>query len=84
MSEGAVCLGSAFRDARKVTRAVERHLPNTPVVMVHNTLTFPRPNIYSVRAGEWAGIQSCVDYLTSRGRPAKCCWSSTKIVSAVR
>ena len=66
--EGAVCLGSAFRDARKVTRAVEHHLPNTPVVMVHNTLTFPRPNIYSVGADEVAGIQSCVDYLTSRGR----------------
>lgn len=52
----------------KVTRAVEHHLPNTPVVMVHNTLTFPRPNIYSVGADEVAGIQSCVDYLTSRGR----------------
>lgn len=36
--------------------------------MVHNTLTFPRPNIYSVGADEVAGIQSCVDYLTSRGR----------------
>ena len=61
--EGAVCLGDAFRDARKVTRAVEHHLPNTPVVMVHNTLTFPRPNIYSVGADEVAGIQNCVDYL---------------------
>ena len=57
-----------LRDACKVTRAVEHHLPNTPVVMVHNTLTFPRPNIYSVGADEVAGIQSCVDYLTSRGR----------------
>lgn len=66
--EGAVCLGTTFRDAQRVTRAVEKHLPDTPVIMVHNTHTFPRPNIYSVGADEVAGIQSCVEYLAKRGR----------------
>lgn len=66
--EGAVCLGDAFRNVEAVTRAVERHLPDTPVVMVHNTMTFPLPNIYSVGADEKEGIESCVEFLAARGR----------------
>lgn len=66
--EGAICLGDAFRDVGKVTRAVEQHLPKTPVVMVHNTMNFQRSNIYSVGADEAAGIQSCVDHLGKKGR----------------
>lgn len=66
--EGAVCLGDAFRDVEAVTYAVKRHLPNTPVVMIHNTMTFPLPNIYSIGADEKEGIESCVDFLARRGR----------------
>ena len=66
--EGAVCLGDAFCNVEAVTRAVQRHLPNTPVVMVHNTMTFPLPNIYSIGADEKEGIESCVDFLAARGR----------------
>lgn len=66
--EGAVCLGDAFRDVEAVTWAVKKHLPDTPVVMVHNTMTFPLPNVYSVGADEKEGIESCVQYLAARGR----------------
>lgn len=66
--EGVVCMGDAFRDVEAVTQAVKRHLPETPVVMVHNTMTFSLPNIYSVGADEKEGIESCVDYLAQRGR----------------
>lgn len=65
---GVVCLGPAFRNVKQVTDSVKRHLPETPVVMVHNTYSFPLPNIYSIGADEQAGIISCVDYMVRRGR----------------
>ncbi len=66
--EGVVCLGSAFRNTEAVLRAVEQHLPKTPVIMAHNTVSFPRDNIYSVGSDERAGIQSTVDFLVRKGR----------------
>lgn len=66
--EGAICMGSTFRNVDIVSRAVECHLPNTPIVMVHNTMDFPRSNIYSIGADEATGIQNCVDYLVRKGR----------------
>ena len=66
--EGVVCLGNAFQDVERVSQAVECHLPNTPVVMAHNTASFLLPNIYSVGADERDGIRSCVEYLIDKGR----------------
>ncbi len=68
--EGAVCLGPTFRDSdmNMIVDVISRHLPNTPVVMNHNTKLYPLPNVYSIGADEQAGIQRCVDYFIAHGR----------------
>ncbi len=67
-SAGVICFGSTFRNVDAVVRVVERHLPNTPVVMVNNNSIFPLDNIYSIGAEEGDGFVRCVEMMTARGR----------------
>lgn len=66
--EGALLLGNAFRDHKKVERAVRKYLPNTPVFLVHQTSRPELSNVYCVGADESKGIRRCVELLASRGR----------------
>ncbi|MGN0975759.1 MAG: LacI family DNA-binding transcriptional regulator [Gemmiger sp.] len=66
--EGALCLGNAFRSADIVNRAVPRHLPNTPIIMVHNNSTFEPYNVYSVGADECSALERCVTLMAGKGR----------------
>lgn len=66
--EGALCMGNAFRNVEAVNYAATRHLPNTPVIMIHNTRTFGPENIYSVGADERSGFERCVGLMAERGR----------------
>lgn len=66
--EGALLLGVSFREHRKLASAVERYLPDVPVVLVYQNSRFERENIYSVGADEKKGFRLCVDHLAQKGR----------------
>lgn len=65
---GAICFGATFRNADEMIRLTERHLPDTPIVMVNNNSIFPSENIYSVGAEEQDGFVRSVEMMVSRGR----------------
>lgn len=63
--EGAILMGSMFSN-EKVKKAIERHLPKIPIVIVNGYLDLP--NVSGVIADEDQGIAKCVDLLVSRGK----------------
>lgn len=67
--EGAVLIGSSFQ-TDTVKHAIERYLPNAPIVMANGCLDLP--NVYGVLADEVNGVSNCVKLLYSKGhkRPA--------------
>jgi LacI family transcriptional regulator len=67
--EGAVLIGSSFQ-TDTVKHAIEKFLPNAPIVMANGY--FDLPNVYGVLADELNGVSNCVKLLHSKGhkRPA--------------
>lgn len=63
--EGAILMGSMFSNTR-VKEAIERHLPQVPIVIVNGYLDLP--NVSGVIVDEDQGISRCVDLLVSRGK----------------
>lgn len=63
--EGVVMMGSVFQtDA--VAQAIEKNLPNVPVVIVNGYLQLP--NVYGVLSDEQGGIVQCVEMMLAKGR----------------
>ncbi len=65
--EGAVFMGLTFRHTEKVRDALERYLPNTPVVMMHHQIP-DLPNIYMVGVNQRMGFSNAVTFLHGKGR----------------
>ena len=65
--EGAVFLGLSFRNTQKVRDAVERFLPDTPVVMMHHKAP-DLNNVYLVGVDQKMGFARAVSYLYQKNR----------------
>lgn len=63
--EGALFIGSMF-GTPEVEQALQRYLPEVPVVLVNGTLDLP--NVYSVLIDEERGMEDCVALLAGQGR----------------
>lgn len=62
--EGVVMIGSTYQ-CEEVREAIETHLPDIPVVMVHGQ--FDLPNTYSVMCDTMYGVKKCVQLLAGEG-----------------
>ena len=65
--EGAIFLGLSFRYTQKVRDAVERFLPETPVVMMHHKSP-ELSNVYIVSVDQRIGFLNAVSFLQKKGR----------------
>ena len=63
--EGVILMGSMFA-TDGVKGAIQRHLPNIPVVIVNGYLDLP--NVSGVLIDEDVGVGKCVDLLMSKGK----------------
>lgn len=64
-AEAAVMIGSTFQN-EVVEETIKKYLPEMPIVIINGYMRLP--NVYGVLADEKAGIKSCVDFLSSKGR----------------
>ena len=65
--EGAVFMGLSFRHTQNVRDAVERFLPETPVVMMHHRAP-DLSNVYMVGVNQKIGFANAVSFLHGKGR----------------
>ena len=66
--EGALLIGLTFTDHERLEKAIERWLPDVPVLLVYQNERINRENVYCIGANEKKGFQHCVEYLVERGR----------------
>ena len=66
--EGLLVLGATFRDHAQLQAALERYLPETPVMLVNQSKRFDMDTVYCVGADEGKGFRRCIDRLVKRGR----------------
>ena len=65
--EGAIFLGLSFRHTQKVRDALQRFLPDTPVVMMHHKAP-DLSNVYVVSVDQRIGFLNAVSFLHRKGR----------------
>ena len=66
--EGALLMGLTFQDHKTLAAALERYLPDIPVVLVFQTSRPTLRNVYCVGASEKKGFEACVQRMAARGR----------------
>lgn len=66
--EGALLMGHTFQDHEALSAALERYLPNIPIVLVNHTSCPDRKNSYCVGASEKRGFEVCVQRMAELGR----------------
>lgn len=62
--EAAVLIGSVYQ-SKTVKEAIEKYLPDKPIVIVNGYLD--SPNVYGVIADEKGGVEDCVKLLMEKG-----------------
>lgn len=65
---GVLLVGNAFKNHERVKVAIEKWLPDIPVVLVYQSSRIDLPNVYCVGANEKKGFHFCVQKMAERGR----------------
>lgn len=65
---GALLIGLSFTDHERLKTAIQRWLPDVPVVLVYQNTRFDLNNVYCVGANEEKGFRYCVERMVERGR----------------
>ena len=62
--DGVVIIGSIFQNDY-VKKAIEKHLPEVPIVFANGYINLP--NVYGALVDEYQGVRDCVELLYQRG-----------------
>lgn len=65
---GVLLIGNIFKRHDRVKRAIEKFLPDVPVVLVYQNERIDLDNVYCVGANEKKGFNYCVNRMIDRGR----------------
>lgn len=63
--DAAILMGSIYQ-SETVLQALQKYLPQTPVVLCNGDLD--APNVYCILADERSGVERCMQFLSERGR----------------
>lgn len=66
--EGVLLMGPSFMEHSVLKRIIKNWLPDTPVILVHQTERIGLDNVYCVGANEKKGFRCCVERMVKKGR----------------